>query len=123
MKTNKKTRIPTLRKCNNRGFVEFNRERVYRGPWGSPETQQAYERAIGEWLSNRCLPSIPQDQLTITELCRDYWRHCTEYYLKPDGSPTSTLTNIKDAMKPLNAIYGSTLSDDFGVRSKNSAYI
>jgi hypothetical protein len=46
--TRKTTRIPSLRRCNNRGFVELNGHRTYLGPWGSPETQEAYNRHIAQ---------------------------------------------------------------------------
>lgn len=91
MKANKKTRIPSLRHNNNRGFVELNGQRIYLGAWGDPETQDAYERTISEWLSNRKLPHVDKHVITITELCRDYWLHCEEYFVKPDGTATSSL--------------------------------
>ena len=44
MKATKKTRIPSLRHCNNRGFVCLNGKRIYLGTWGEASTQDAYER-------------------------------------------------------------------------------
>jgi hypothetical protein len=48
-KKRKKQRIPSLRQCNNRGFVELNGRRIYLGPWDASETQEAYNREIAVW--------------------------------------------------------------------------
>ena len=117
MKANKKTRIPSLRHNNNRGFVELNGQRIYLGAWGEPETQDAYDRTISEWLSNRKLPHVDKHVIIISELCRDYWLHCEEYFVKPDGTATSSLLRTKQALCPLRNLYGSTLATDFGPRS------
>jgi len=58
MKATKKTRIPSLRHCNNRGFVCLNGKRIYLGSWGEQSTQEAYERIIGEFL---CIPIHSSD--------------------------------------------------------------
>lgn len=113
----KKTRIPSLRCNNNRGFVELNGRRIYLGAWGEPETQNAYERTISEWLSNRKLPYVNKDVITIAELCRDYWLHCEEYYVQPDGTATSSLLRTKQALRPLLERYNQTLASDFGALS------
>ncbi len=49
-KTRKKTqpRLPSLRQCHGRGFVELDRQRICLGPWNARETRQAYERTIAE---------------------------------------------------------------------------
>ena len=117
MKKHTLSKIPSLRKCNNRGFVELNGQRIYLGPWSAPETEAAYERTIAEWLCNKRVLKVSISELTIADLCLDYWLHSVEYYQKPDGSPTSTLGNIKRALKPLNALYGDTLADTFGPSS------
>jgi len=126
MVANKKTRIPSLRHCNGRGFVELNGQRKYLGPWRAPETQAAYECAIAEWLANKKLPYVDPEVITVAELCRDYWVHCQAYYVKADGSPTSSLDEIKQALRPLRKQYGSTLASDIGpiaVRTIQSQWI
>lgn len=113
MKTNMKIRIPSLRRCNNRGFVELNGRRIYLGAWGAPETQEAYERAISEWLANKMVVPVSKDEITITEVCRDYLLYADEYFRKPDGGHSSSWTILKQACKPLNELYGRTLAKDF----------
>lgn len=114
MKTNKSTRIPSLRKCNNRGFVELNGQRIYLGPWGDPATEEAHERTIAEWLANRRTVPVDRQQITITELCRDYWIYCEDYYRKPDGTNTSSLDRTKQSLKPLQDLYGSIPAKECG---------
>ena len=117
MKANKKTRIPSLRHCNGRGFVELNGQRKYLGPWGAPETQNAYECAVAEWLANKKLPYVSPEMITVAELCREYWVHCQTYYVKSDGSPTSSLDAIKQALRPLRKQYGATLAIEIGPKA------
>ena len=117
MKTAKKTRIPSLRQCNGRGLVCLNGKRIYLGRYGAPDTQDAYERAISEWLANKQLPQVSKDNITIGELCLEYWNHCEEYYSKPDGTYTSSIDKVKQAIRPVRKLYGSTLANDFGARA------
>ncbi len=110
-------RIPSLRRCNGRGFVELNARRNYLGKWGEPETKQAYERAIAEWLSKgRQLP-VPNCEITVVELSLEYWRHCLDYYRRPDGTHSSTLDVIKQSLRQLRLLYGDTRAADFGPNS------
>ena len=117
MKTAKKIRIPSLRQCNGRGLVCLNGKRIYLGPYGAPETHDAYERAISEWLANKQLPQVSKDNITVGELCLEYWNHCEEYYRKPDGTNTTSLDKVKQAIRPLRKLYSLTVANDFGARS------
>jgi len=40
------------RKGRNLAFVELNGHRHYLGPYESPESKQAYQRLLAEWLAN-----------------------------------------------------------------------
>ncbi|MFP6585019.1 MAG: hypothetical protein VCD00_20980, partial [Candidatus Hydrogenedentota bacterium] len=114
MKARKRQRIPSLRENNNRGFVELNGRRIYLGPSGAAETQVAYDRAISEWLANRKVESVAKEVVTISEICRDYWLHCEEYYRLPNGKPSSSLDILRQALKPLVTMYGDSTASDFG---------
>lgn len=109
-------RVPSLRhhKASNRGIVELNGRRHYVGPWGAPETHEAYERLIGEWLANgRRLP-VDKDAVTVVEICALYLNHCKSYYRGPDGTPTKTMDGLRQALKVLKERYASTRASDFG---------
>jgi len=111
------SRVPSLRKCNNRGFVELNGTRHDLGPWGEPDTKKAYERRVAEWLANNRLPVVEQHEVTVTELCRDYWVYADGYYRDGSGKLTSTADSIRHVLSYLSDIYGDTKGLDFGPTS------
>jgi integrase len=111
----KASRIPTY--CKHRGtgqaVVYLNGRSVYLGKYGSPASKQEYERIIQEWLAHgRRLPG--GDDLTVNELILAWWEHCRRHYRHDDGTPTSELSCIKMALRPLKVLYGGTLARDFG---------
>lgn len=120
-KQKRTTRIPALRHCHNRGFVELNGRRIYLGPWDAPETQEAYERTIAEWLENgRRLPVSPTE-ITVTEIANAYLQHAKAYYRGTDGKPTTSMDGVREAIKALKSLYGKTPAAEFGplaVRNK-----
>jgi len=88
----------------------------YLGPHGSPESRQAYERLVAEWLASRQRPPEPVaglPDLTINELLLAYWDHVRSYYVK-DGKPTSEPDTIRQALRPVRELYGDTRAVDFG---------
>ena len=106
--------IPSLRRCNGRGFVELNGHRHYIGAWGAEPTRRAYERLVAAWLANgRRLPTTPEET-TVVELCRDYWTHCERYFTRTDGTVSSSLDRVRQALRPLKALYGEDLARSFG---------
>ena len=107
------TRIPSLRHCNGRGFVELNGQRVYLGPWEAKATKRKYERVIAEWLSHGKRLPIPKNEFTVIELVDRYWEHSKEYY----GNKASTLTAVKQALRPLKELYGDEYCITFGPNS------
>ncbi len=111
--------IPSFRrhKASGQGLVELNGQRIYLGRFDRPETQQRYHRLIAEWIANgRQLPIDPHD-ITITELCAQFWRHAEAHYRKPSGEHTTTLDHYRQALRPLKELYGSTSAAHFGPRA------
>ncbi len=115
-------RIPKYRlhKGSGQALVQIDGRRFYLGTYDSPESQEAYDRVIAEWLaaSRRNMPqkqkvTAPGEALTVSELLLLYWRYAKGYYLR-DGKPTSELGNMRDALRPVRQLYGSTLAIDFG---------
>ncbi len=116
-RTKSRSKLPSLRCCNNRGFVEISGRRIYLGPWGAPQTEQAYERTVAEWLANgRCVPVAPSE-FTIAELCAAYLKHCEAYYRQPDGTLSSSIDRVRQSMKPLVRLYASTPAAGFGPKA------
>ncbi len=112
-------RIPSYRlhKHSGRGFVELSGKRIYLGPFEDPATRQRYHALIAEWLENGRKLSVDPNQITVMEICARYWHHAQQYYVRSDGSPTQSIDSVKQALRPLKAMYGSTLAVDFGPKA------
>ncbi|MCH8823483.1 MAG: site-specific integrase [Planctomycetes bacterium] len=115
-------RIPKYRRQKRKGkpdraFVEIDGSRHYLGKYGDEVSKQRYERLMAEWLtSGRCL-SVDTEEITITELCARFWTYVSEYYRKPDGSPTSEIASYRTAMRHVRALYGNTPASKFDPRA------
>ena len=117
-------RIPAYRRHKPSGLavVRIHGKDFYLGKYDSPESHREYERLIAHWLAGRGQPHVPGQgahqaaphaELTINELLLAYWGHAEGYYVK-NGRPTGELANMRDAMRPLAALYGQTQVADFG---------
>ncbi len=117
-----KKHIPSYRKHSQSGQARVTLadgmggyRDILLGKWGSAESRAEYARVLTEWEANgRRLPQrAATGDLTIHELLIGYWRHAEAYYRK-NGKPTSQLSRIKLALKPVKALYGHTIAKDFG---------
>ena len=115
-------RIPKYRlhKGSGQALVQIDGRRIYIGKYDSPESHEAYDRVIAEWLadSRRNAPqkqksTAPGEQLTISELLLLYWRFAKTYYVH-NGEPTRELESMKEALRPVRELYGHTIGCDFG---------
>jgi hypothetical protein len=112
-------RIPKLRlhKPSGRVVVRLDGNDYYVGKFGSPESQDEYDRLIGEWmLRGRQAPSKPGRQSTemsVGELIVAYVEHADGYYRK-NGTPTGEYDCIRHSLKHLRRLYGTTSVTDFG---------
>jgi integrase len=107
-------------KRSGQAVVRIGHRDHYLGPYGSPESHEHYERLIAEWRASRSVRSSgPQSSPTITaratvsEVLLAYAAFAKDYYVK-DGLPTGELENMRDALRPLRQLYGSTLASEFG---------
>jgi integrase len=83
------------------------------GPHGTPSSRAEYRRRIAEWIANdRQLP-VDRDDLTIVELIAAYKVHIECYYRHADGTSTGEPANIRQALRPLRLLYGSTPASSF----------
>lgn len=98
-------------------FVQVAGQRVYLGVFDSPESRERYARLLAgcEERGGR-LPSTSAD-VTVAELAAQFWLHAEVYYRRADGTQTSEIGNLRCALRPLVALYGSVKVDAFGPRS------
>ena len=115
-------RIPKYRlhKGSGQALVQLDGRRIYLGKYDTPESHEAYNRVIAEWLaaSRQNTPqkqraTAPGEQLTISELLLLYWRFAKGYYVR-NGEPTRELESMREALRPVRELYGHTLAIDFG---------
>lgn len=88
----------------------------YLGTYDSAESWEKYHRLVAEWMASRNTPPpapVPAEPpLTLLKLCVRYWRFARSYYVK-DGKPTSEVDTIKQALRFLRRLYGSTPAREF----------
>jgi len=107
-------------KASCQAVVWLEGHQHYMAPYGSPESHAAYRRLIAECAVARPLAAIPtqlpaevRTDLRISELLVAYLEFARQYYMK-DGRPTGEHSNVKDAIRPLQALYDTARVWDFG---------
>ena len=110
-------------KSSGRAFVKLDGKRIYLGRHGSQESKDAYDRAIGEWISRgRLAPPTPEIAgdvsvsmgVKVLEIAAGFWDHAQTYYRDKDGKPTAQVDHFRLAIKILNRLYGETPAAKFG---------
>ena len=108
-----------LHKPSGQARVIINREHIYLGKFGSPESREQYARLIAQISSNggdrpaKRSTLLDKPGLSINALILAHWQFAKSRYLK-NGKPTITLDSIRAALRPLRQLYGSTPAADFG---------
>lgn len=103
-------------------FVEIAGVRHYLGVFNSPESLNAYHRAVAAWIEggqSQLLPATPQE-ITIAELVAKFWEHAEVYFRKPDGTGSTELVFYKHSFKPLLKLYETFRVSEFGPRALKS---
>jgi hypothetical protein len=113
-----RNRIPSYlpHKPSGQARVRISGRDVYLGPFGSPESKEAYARLIAEHFANGESETIilPDGEiLTVAALVVKYDDHAQRYYVK-NGRPTDERHAIKSAVAPLLRLNGSTPAEEFG---------
>ena len=110
-----------LHKARNCAVVTLNGKNHYLGPWQSPKSHERYARLIAEWRRNSgVLPApvrSPSGVPTVNELVLAYFRFAQTRYVK-HGEPTSEVGRVRQALRPLRQLHGTTPAADFGPRAR-----
>lgn len=123
----KRGHVPAYRlhKPSGQARVIVDGEHIYLGQYGSPESRERYSRLIAE-LATSPSPALPAanaqaciQDLTVNELILTYWRFAEKYYSQ-DGEPTKELRCMREALRPVRRLYGSSRAQDFGPRALKS---
>ena len=118
-----KGKVPSycLHKRSGRAVVRLNGKDHYLGEYGSPSSQEEYQRLIQVWLATnnahaakkaeRVRLKDPAIQIeTITLLYRDF---AAGYYVKND-KPTKEFVEMGLALRPVRLLFGNTPAVEFG---------
>lgn len=109
MPTKIKTPGYLLHKSTGQARVRINGKDIYLGIHGSPESLSQYQTIILDWLkANR----PKQFVYTVDDLALLFLDHAKSYYRKGDA-PTSEVTNILVALRPLTEVCGTLPVSEF----------
>lgn len=123
-------RVPSYRcyKPKKLGLVVLDGKQHYLGKYGSPESVAQYNRLVQEWLTRgpttvtleaskagAASGSEPDPgSPLVNELIVAFLRHAEGHYVRPDGTPSGELDNLRSALKPLRKLYGYTTAVSIG---------
>ena len=107
-------------KGTGQAVVRLGSRDRYLGRFGSPESYRQYQQVVAEWSTTRdsadlghVTKRIDRSDLRLCELLLKYLDFAREYYRK-DGQPTGELANMKDAIGPVNDLFGDANVGGFG---------
>lgn len=127
----------SLHKGTKQATVSLRGNRVYLGPYGSPESHAKYQELLKQWQAERnkqpqpdptakshekaarVTPAMLREKrrqgspLTVNELVLVYRRHTHEYYRK-NGKVTREAETIDEVIRYLRKHHATTFLGDFG---------
>lgn len=109
-----------LHKATGQAVVTIDGKDRYLGKYESLESQQKYNKLLGEWLSNGrtldpLLSKTRAGTLTITELCALYWKHLTaEFPRRENGREFDRVAKARIAIRCLRNACADAAVADFG---------
>jgi integrase len=115
-------RLPKYRhyRPKNLGVVRIDGRDFYLGAFNSPESWEKYRRLVAEWLTagrvdppSGAAPAADAGP-SVGDVILAFWRHAERYYRTPDGQLSGELGNVRDALRPLRKLYGTTPARSFG---------
>jgi len=112
-------RYHKARKC---AVVTIDGKNHYLGPWQSAESHAKYATLIAEWNRNHGVLLGPVDEvkaktlLTLNDLILAYFTFAQGLYVKR-GKPTSEQGCLRQALRFVRKLYGTTLASEFGPRA------
>jgi hypothetical protein len=116
-------RVPKYRlhKTWGQAVVTIDGRDHYLGTYGEPASRARYDRLIAEWLAAERRQPLPSDtsasSATVNGIIASYWDHARSYYRKADGTSTSEMETLRQALRPLIESYGDLPATSFGPRA------
>ena len=107
----KLSRPAYTRHSSGQARVRISGQAHYLGPYGSPESRQKYDELVAEWLARQDGSRVA---LTVDDLCLLFLDWAEGYYRHPDGTPTGTIDNVREALRYMVRVHGRARVRDFG---------
>src|SRR4051812_42075222 len=109
----------TLHKPSGRAYVRIDGKCIYLGTHGTQASRDEYDRVIGEWIARGRQTAAPPDEFAVAatpvaELVNASRKHAADYSRRPDGTATSEVENVRQALRPLVRLYGRLPASAFG---------
>lgn len=99
----------TPRCCHHKerdlAYVRIGGRQIYLGRYNSPGSRERYEQLVDQWRLGQPIDAV---MIALGELSLRFDKWAREYYRHPDGTPTGTDRNIRDAVRYVNRLYAST---------------
>ena len=96
--------------------ADGERRDVYLGLHNSPESRAEYGRLIAELAAGppAALDRGRADLPTVDQVMLLFWAHVERHHRRPDGTPTQEVSEYRQTLRVLQALYGHTRARDFG---------
>lgn len=115
-----------LHKRSGQAVVTIAGRDHYLGAYDSAASREAYNRLIAQWFASgrsaaafharqdtAALPTGP----SVAQVIAAFWTHAQTYYRDKDGNPTSEIENLRNELRLLRRLYGSTPAAEFDTRA------
>jgi len=106
-----------LHKARGCAVVTINGKNHYLGKYGSPESHEKYARLIAQWQANGMEVALAAPEgnaaLTISGLILRYLDHAEAYYKDYGTRHQGEISNLRQAIRPLNTLYCRTCIREF----------
>ena len=115
----KPPRLPSYRRhATGQAFVQHNGKRYYLGVYGTPASEERYQRFIAELLVKGVAGGSPgydhaPGSPLVLQVCAAFWQHAEGYFVK-NGKPSGWLVHIKLVLRMMRQVYGHTPAVEFG---------
>lgn len=118
MSRSRRPRTPgyCLHRPSGQARVTLNGKDYYLGKYGSPESREAYDRLIAEWLAagrQTPAPAPAENETTVSEVILAYLEFASAYYRKPTGEATKEQGNLRLVLRRLRQLYGHSAASRF----------
>jgi Phage integrase family len=102
---------------SGQAVVTLNGKDFYLGTHGTTESRHAYAQLIAEWSASdrQIMPVGTEKQLlTVSHIIAGFLVHAEAYYVTYDGQPATELNSYRQALRPLEKLYGTRPARKFG---------